>query len=131
MSLVQLERVKWRRIWPGQTLSRSAPAPRPLSAAPNSWIWVDPPADLAGGDSYQVSITVQGTGDVYLDFWNGQQDVTTDPVQLTSTPQTFTLQAQVPATADTHLQVRTASTGPLDLYASAASVQLLTPETSG
>jgi hypothetical protein len=71
---------------------------------------------------------VQGTGDVYLDFWDGEQDVTTDPVQLTSAPQTFTLQAQVAATADTHLQVRTASTGPVDLYASAASIQLLTPE---
>jgi hypothetical protein len=74
------------------------------------------------------AIIVQGTGDVFLDFWNGQQDLTTDAVQLTATPQTFTLQAQVPATADTHLQVRTATTGPVDLYASAASIQLQTPE---
>jgi len=101
------------------------------SAAPDSWIWVDPPVDLTGGDTYQVSVTAAGTGDVDLDFWNGQQDLTTDPVQLTSAPQTFTLQAQVPATADTHLQIRTASTGPVDLYASAASIQLLTPEGGG
>jgi len=98
------------------------------SAAPNSWIWVDPATDLTGGDYYQVSVTVQGTGDVYLDFWDGEEDVTTDPVQLASTPVTFTLQAQVPATADCHLQVRTATTGPVDLYASAASVQLLTAQ---
>jgi hypothetical protein len=26
------------------------------------------------------AITVQGTGDVFLDFWNGQQDLTTDAV---------------------------------------------------
>jgi putative alpha-1,2-mannosidase len=97
---------------------------------PNSWIWVDPTTELTGDNYYQVSITVQGTGDVYLDFWTGQQDLTSEPVQLTSTPQTFTMQAEVPATADTHLQVRTASAGPVDLYASAASIQLLTAQAS-
>jgi predicted alpha-1,2-mannosidase len=100
------------------------------SAAPNSWIWVDPAPELTGGDYYQVSITLQGTGDVYLDFWDGAEDVTTEPVQLTSAPQTLTVQAQLPATADTHLQVRTATTGPVDLYASAAVIQLLNQQTS-
>jgi hypothetical protein len=100
------------------------------SAAPDSWIWVQPSPNLTGGDYYQVSVTVQGTGDVYLDFYDGQEDITTDPVQLTSTPVTFTLQAQVPASAVTDLQVRTATTGPVDLYASAASIQLLELEPS-
>jgi hypothetical protein len=100
------------------------------NADPDSWIWVDPTTELTGDNYYQVSITVQGTGDVYLDFWTGQQDLTSEPVQLTSTPQTFTTQAEVPATADTHLQVRTASAGPVDLYASAASIQLLTAQAS-
>jgi hypothetical protein len=95
------------------------------SAAPDSWIWVDPAAQLAAGNYYQVSVTVQGTGDVYLDFWNGQWDLTTGAVQLTSAPQTLTLRAWVPEAADTHLQVRTAATGPVDLYASAASIRLL------
>jgi putative alpha-1,2-mannosidase len=98
------------------------------SAAPNTWIWVDPATELTGGNYYQVSITLQGTGDVYLDFWDGQQDVTSEPVALTSAPQTLTLQDQLPATADTHLQVRTATTGPVDLYASAAVIQLLTQQ---
>jgi hypothetical protein len=68
---------------------------------------------------------------VYLDFWNGQQDVTSQTVQLTGTPQTVTVQAAVPSAADTHLQVRTADQGTVDLYASAAALQVLTPEQSG
>lgn len=95
------------------------------SAAPDSWIWVDPASRLAGGSYYQVSVTVQGAGDVYLDFWNGQWDLTADPVQLTSEPRTFSLRVWVPETTDTHLQVRTASAGPVDLYASGASIRLL------
>jgi hypothetical protein len=92
------------------------------SAAPNSWIWADPASQLAGGSYYDVSVTVQGTGDVYLDFWNGQNDLTTGSVQLTATPVTLALRAWVPTAADTHLQVRTAATGPVDLYASAAEI---------
>ena len=101
------------------------------NADPNTWIWVDPPAQLPGGQYYQGSITLQGTGAVYLDFWNGSQDLTSATVQLTGTPQTLTVQGQVAAGASTHLQVRTADPGPVDLYASAASVQLLTPEQQG
>ena len=95
------------------------------SAAPDSWIWVDPGGQLAAGDYYEVSVTVQGAGDVYLDFWNGQWDLTTGAVQLTAAPQTLALRAWVPEAAGTHLQVRTAATGPVDLYASAASVRQL------
>jgi hypothetical protein len=97
-------------------------------AAPNTWIWLNPTANLAGGQYYQASITLQGTGDVYLDFYNGQEDLVSESVQLTSTPQTLTLQGEVPNSYSTPLQVRTASAGPVDLYASAASIQLLTPE---
>ena len=116
-------------LTPGVTTPQGASAVRwtETNAAPNSWIWVDPASQLTGGNYYQVSITVQGAGDVYLDFWNGQWDLTTGAVQLTSVPQTFTLRAWVPETADTHLQVRTAKAGPVDLYASAASIQLLNP----
>jgi hypothetical protein len=116
-------------LTPGATTPQGASAVHwtETSAAPDSWIWVDPASQLPGGNYYQVSITVQGTGYVYLDFWNGDWDLTTSPVQLTATPQTLTLQAWVPATTDTHLQIRTATTGPVDLYASAASIRLLTP----
>ena len=40
------------------------------------------------GDSYQASVTLQGSGQVYLNFYNGQQDVGGTPVTLTSTPVT-------------------------------------------
>ena len=100
------------------------------NADPNTWIWVDPASQLPAGQYYQGSITLQGTGAVYIDFWNGQQDLVSATVQLTSTPQTVTVQGEVPDAASTHLQVRTADSGPVDLYASNASIQLLTPETS-
>ena len=57
-------------------------------AGPNTWIRVDPPARLTAGQGYQVSVTVQGTGDVYLDFWNGNQDLAGQTVALTSAPDT-------------------------------------------
>jgi hypothetical protein len=98
-------------------------------AAPDTWIWVDPPAPLAAGQSYQVSITLEGKGDVYLDFWNGQSDLAGPTVELSATPQTLTVQGAVPSPADTHLQIRTAQTGPVDLDASAASIRALVPRT--
>jgi hypothetical protein len=100
-------------------------------AAPNTWIWVNPTSDLTGGQTYQATITLQGTGDVYLDFYNGQEDLTTETVQLTSTPVTLTLDGEVPGDYSAPLQVRTADAGPVDLYASSASIQLLTPAASG
>jgi hypothetical protein len=80
---------------------------------------------------YQASITLQGSGDVYLDFYNGQEDLVSEIVQLTSTPVTLSLQGEVPSDYSTPLQVRTAGAGPVDLYASGASIQLLTPQPSG
>jgi len=100
-------------------------------AGTNTWIWVNPTADLTGGQEYQATVTLQGTGDVYLDFYNGQEDLTSETVQLTSTPVTLTLDGAVPDDYSTPFQIRTADAGPVDLYASGASVQLLTPETSG
>ncbi|HET9169617.1 MAG TPA: GH92 family glycosyl hydrolase [Actinospica sp.] len=98
------------------------------NADPNTWIWVDPASQLPAGQYYQGSVTLQGTGTVYLDFWNGRQDLVSETVTLSSTPQTVTVQGQVPDAADTHLQVRTGDAGPVDLYAGNASIQLLTPQ---
>ena len=100
------------------------------NAGANTWIWVDPPSQLPASQSYQVSVTLEGTGSVYLDFWTGQEDLTSATVQLTGTPQTLTLQGPVPSAADTHVQIRTANPGPVDLYGSAATLQVLTPEQS-
>jgi putative alpha-1,2-mannosidase len=115
-------------ITPTTTLSgASAISWQQTTAEANTWIQANPPA-LTQGDTYLASVTLQGTGDVYLDFYNGQEDLVSESVQLTSTPQTLTLQGEVPNSYSTPLQVRTASAGPVDLYASAASIQLLTPE---
>jgi putative alpha-1,2-mannosidase len=100
-------------------------------AAPNTWIWINPASDLTGGQMYQATITLQGTGDVYLDFYNGQEDLTTETVQLTATPVTLTVDVEVPSDYSAPLQVRTADAGPVDLYASGASIQLLTLEAGG
>jgi hypothetical protein len=47
---------------------------------------------------------------------------------LSTTPQTVTVQGTVASAGGTHLQVRTGDTGPVDLYASGVSLQLLSPE---
>ncbi|GAA0341671.1 GH92 family glycosyl hydrolase [Actinoallomurus spadix] len=98
------------------------------NAAPNTWIWVDPASPLPAGQSYQASVTLQGRGTVYLDFWNGRQDLTSQTVQLTGTPQTVTVQGAVPSAADTHVQIRTGDSGPVDLYATDASLRVLTEQ---
>ncbi|MDI5965907.1 GH92 family glycosyl hydrolase [Streptantibioticus silvisoli] len=113
------------------TTPEGASAVRWTSADPaaNTWIWVDPATEPTVGQSYEASVTVEGTGSVYLDFWNGSQDLTSATVQLTGTPQTLTVQGADTSADGTHLQIRTANPGPVDLYASAASLQLLTPQT--
>ena len=59
-------------------------------------------------------MTVQGTGDVFLDFYNGQVDVDSQPVNLTSTPTTLTVAATIPTGSIglPEVQVRTAQHGP-------------------
>jgi putative alpha-1,2-mannosidase len=94
------------------------------TAQANSWIQADPPA-LTQGDTYLASVTVQGTGDVFLDFYNGQADVDSQPVDLTSTPTTLTVATTVPtgAIGSPVVEVRTEDTGPVDLEASALSLR--------
>jgi hypothetical protein len=120
-------------ITPGVTTPQGASAVewQETDAAPNTWIWVNPASDLPDGQLYQATITLQGTGDVYLDFYNGQEDLTTETVQLTPTPVTLTLDGEVPSDYSTPLQVRTADAGPVDLFATGASIQLLTLEAGG
>jgi hypothetical protein len=94
------------------------------SALANTWIQATPPA-LTQGDTYEASVTVQGSGDVFLDFYNGQVDVDSQPVQLTSTPVTLTIAAPIPtgSVGAEQVQVRTAADGPVNLLASAVSLR--------
>jgi len=102
----------------------SAIAWQQATAEANTWIQANPPA-LAQGDTYLLSATVQGEGDVYLDFYNGQEDVDSQPVNLTDAPTTLTVAATVPtgAIGAPVVQVRTADTGPVNLEASALSLR--------
>ena len=100
------------------------------SAPAQSWIYAQPAQELTAGEQYQAQITLQGSGDVFLDFYNGQQDLQSQAVQLSSTPTTLTVDGLVPqASTNTPLQVRTASAGPVDLWATSASIQVLQPAT--
>ena len=103
----------------------SAVAWQQSTAEASTWIQANPPSSLTQGDTYLASVTVQGTGDVFLDFYNGQVDVDSQPVDLTSTPTTLTVAAAVPTGSSglPVVQVRTAQTGPVDLEASALSLQ--------
>jgi hypothetical protein len=46
--------------------------------------------NLVPGTSYFATVTLQGTGTVFLDFYNGQVDVQSSSVTLTSQPVTLT-----------------------------------------
>jgi trimeric autotransporter adhesin len=71
---------------------------------PDTWIQIAP--SLTTGDTYTASITMTGQGQVYLDFYNGDSDYTSQTVTLSGTPQTVsvTITAQ---TSWTPLQIRT------------------------
>jgi putative alpha-1,2-mannosidase len=94
------------------------------TAEANTWIQANPPA-LTQGDTYQASVTLEGTGDVFLDFYNGQEDVDSQPVTLSSTPTTVTIASTVPTgpIGAPVVEVRTASTGAVNLDASALELQ--------
>ncbi|MGH3155262.1 MAG: hypothetical protein ACRDNF_01600, partial [Streptosporangiaceae bacterium] len=94
------------------------------TAEANTWIQANPPA-LTQGDPYLASVTLQGSGDVFLDFYNGSADVESKPVKLTSTPRTLTVASTVPTgpIGAPVVEVRTAATGSVDLEASALSLR--------
>jgi hypothetical protein len=98
----------------------------------NTWIYVVP-SGVVQGNTYTASITLQGSGTVYLDFFDGQQDHTTTAVKLSGAPHTFSLgQIPIPAgtqTAAPRLQIeQAAGSGPVDLYATHATMhQVVVP----
>ena len=93
-------------------------------ALANTWIQATP-STLTQGTTYLASVTLQGSGDVFLDFYNGQQDVDSAPVTLTGTPVTLTIASTVPTGSinSPQVQVRTAADGAVDLTGSALSLR--------
>ena len=61
-----------------------------------TWIQI-PMTNLVSGTSYFATVTLQGTGTVFLDFYNGQVDVQSTSVTLTSNPVTLTLAVAIPS----------------------------------
>ena len=73
---------------PGTIASATTPGGAPAiqwtmtNAAPQTWIQI-PMTNLVSGTSYFATVTLQGTGTVFLDFYNGQVDVQSNSVTLT------------------------------------------------
>ena len=95
-------------------------------AAGRTWIYAQLTQDLTTGEEYQVRVTLQGSGYVFLDFYNRQVDLTTVPVHLSPVPTTLTLDGPVQqGTRNALLQVSAASASPVDLWVTSASVQTM------
>lgn len=93
----------------------------------NTWIYVVPDG-VVQGDAYRASITVRGSGTVYLNVFDGQRDLATAPVRLTDAPQTLTLGPFTVPTgaqrATPRLQIeQPPNSGPVDVTASATTWQ--------
>lgn len=119
---------------PGTITATTTPGGTPAiewtmtNAAPQTWIQI-PMTNLVSGTSYFATVTLQGTGTVFLDFYNGQVDVQSTSVTLTSNPVTLTLAVAIPSGPlnTPQYQVRTSAQGPVNVLVSAASVQTETP----
>ena len=119
---------------PGTIAAATTPGGAPAiqwtmtNAAPQTWIQI-PMTNLVSGTSYFATVTLQGTGTVFLDFYNGQVDVQSNSVTLTSQPVTLTLAVAIPGGPlnTPQYQVRTSAQGAVNVLVSAASVQMETP----
>jgi hypothetical protein len=119
---------------PGTIATATTPSGAPAidwtmsNAAPQTWIQI-PMTNLVSGTSYFATVTLQGTGTVFLDFYNGQVDIQSNSVTLTSQPVTLTLAVTIPSGSlnTPQYQVRTSAQGAVNVLVSAASVQTETP----
>jgi hypothetical protein len=94
-------------------------------ATSGSSIVTQPDRLLTPNDHYQIQVTVQGSGDVRLEFYNGESNLAGSPVQLSSTPRTLTLDVVPPlASADARIELSTTSSGHLDLWATSSTLRL-------
>jgi hypothetical protein len=75
----------------------------------NTWLYAVP--NVLAGATVDCSVNLRGSGTVYLDFYNGAQDVTTAPVVLTESPQTLRLTTTVSG-GNCQFQIRTPSAQP-------------------
>jgi hypothetical protein len=106
------------------------PDPNPGDAgSSNQWASVYPA--VINGDTYRFTAQVAGSGQVFLDVYNGSSDSQTQAVQLGSAYKTLTWVATIPTDAPTgqtgsapQLQVREIGLGPVSVHIKGATVQL-------
>jgi predicted alpha-1,2-mannosidase len=92
-----------------------------------TWIHVLLPG-LTPGTGYRAQVTLQGSGQLFLNAWSGSTDVGGQYITLTAQPQTVTVDFTTPPTAATAaFQVRTHDIGAIDALVSGASLHRLTP----
>jgi len=93
----------------------------------DSWVHYAPA--VTSGDTYTFSADVAGSGQVYLDVYNGSEDETTLPVQLTSSYQHLTWTETIPAgvaPGAVKIQVRESGAAPVSVNITNASVNAST-----
>jgi hypothetical protein len=108
------------------------PGPDPNPGDPgssNQWAHVYPA--VTNGDTYRFTVQVAGSGQVFMDVYNGNTDSQTQAVNLSSSYQTLTWVETIPSGAPTgqtgsapQLQVREIGIGPVTVHIKNASVQL-------
>jgi hypothetical protein len=101
----------------------------PTAESDQQWVHTYPA--VTDGDTYQFSVQVAGSGQVFLDTYTGAQDLQSQAINLTSSYQTLTWTAAIPANAPggqsgnaPQLQVREIGLGPVTVHIQDATVQL-------
>ena len=95
-----------------------------------TWIQVPMP-NLALGTTYRAQITLQGSGQLFLNVYSGGSDVGGEYVTLTDKPQTLIVDLTTPSSqgGTPQFQIRTHDRGAINALVSAPSLQKLTPGT--
>ena len=97
-------------------------------------VWAHVYPAVTNGDTYQFTVHVAGSGQVFMDVYSGAGDEQGPAINLTSSYQTLTWTVTVPANAPTgqtgnapQLQVREIGFAPVTVHIADATVQLATP----
>jgi hypothetical protein len=92
---------------------------------------------VTDGDTYQFSVQVAGSGQVFLDTYTGAQDVQSPAINLSSAYRTLTWTATIPSDAPggqtgnaPQLQVREIGLGPVTVHIRNATVKLASSSSS-